>query len=103
MCLFIECREVLWVNVVNYCVLLRDLLLILSGEVINFKFQLFIVLTKYVFISSIPSIYAITILYRIPTLLILPLHHVAAMSFIWKVGEGVAASLREEWNRRRKN
>jgi hypothetical protein len=33
-------------------------------------------------------------------LLALPLHHVAAMSFIWKVGEGVATSMREDWNRR---
>jgi len=61
------------------------------------------VLTKCVLINCVRSIYAITILYRFPALLISPLHHVAAMSFIWKVGENFAPWLREDWNRRRKN
>ena len=103
MCLFIESREVLCVNVVNICVLLRHLWLIISVEFINFKFQLFIVLIKWVLVCSVRSIYAITIPNRFPALLISPLHHIVAMSFIWKVGEGVAASIHEDWNRRRKN
>jgi hypothetical protein len=41
MCLFSESREVLWVNVVNIGVVLRDLRLILCGEYINFTLELF--------------------------------------------------------------
>jgi hypothetical protein len=40
---------------------------------------------------------------RFPALFILALHHVAAMSFIWKEEEGVAAYMREVWEKRSKN
>jgi len=60
------------------------------------------VLTKYVLISSTRSNRAITIHYRFPPLLALPLHNAAPMSFIlfgkWKS----AVSLLEDWERRRK-
>jgi len=51
-------------------------------------FELFLVLTKYVLISSSRSNYAITVHYKFPAMLTLLLHYVAAMSFIpsgkWK-------------------
>ena len=71
------------------------ILLILSS-----KFLL--MLTKYVFISSNRSNYVITVHYRFPPFFILPSYHVAAVSFIWEVTEGVASSVHEDWERRRK-
>jgi len=60
-------------------------------------------LTKYVLIRFIRSNYVITIHYRFTALLTLPLHHVAAMSFIPLDKWGVyAASVPEDWERHRK-
>jgi hypothetical protein len=73
-------------------------------EFINFKLKLFfLVVIKYVLISSSPSKNAITIHYGVSVLSTLPLHHVVAMYFILfdKWGVSVAFHL-EGWERRRK-
>ena len=82
MCLFCECRDVLWVNVTNIGAVLQEWWLIQWGEFINEKLEHIIVLTKYVLISSSSSNYAITIHYRSQALFTLPLHYVSTMPFI---------------------
>jgi hypothetical protein len=100
--LFSESREILRMSVVNISAVLQEWWLILYGEFSIFMFELFLVLTKYVLISSSRSNCAITVHYKCPTLLTLLLHYVAAMPFVssgkWKGG---AASLPEDWERRR--
>ena len=103
MCLGSESREVLWVKVVNIGAVFREWWLILWAEFIILSSNFLVMLTKYVLIRSSRSNYEITIHYRFTALLTLLLHHVAAMSFIPLGKWGVdAASVLEDWERRRK-
>ena len=106
MCLFSKSRTMLWVNVVNMGVVFARMMNDFFEVVIFIlSSNFFLVLTKHILVSSNRSDYAITIQYRLPALLTLPLDQVVAMSFVpfgTRGAGGGAAALPEDWERRRK-
>jgi len=81
---------------------LQQLCSILWSEFTNLIIERFTTANEYVLIGSDRSNYAITIHYKLPALLTLPLHHVSAMYFIPFGKESYAVSLSEDKKKRRK-